>query len=100
MISAESGEMRPDATVSKIYQRDFGLSLGFGEVKIARTTTDNPSLCHDLLRLVTLTKDTIDNNKLQTALTFQIHGFNLTFFLSHLRHDRMYLMQEIHSIMP
>jgi hypothetical protein len=38
--------------------------------------------CEDLLRLATFTKDTIDSNKLQAALTFQIHGFNITFFLS------------------
>ena len=95
VISDESGDIRPDATISKIHQRDFGPSLGFGEVKIARPTTDNHSLCHDLLRLATLAKDTIDSNKLQAALTFQIHGFNITFFLSRLRHDGIYLMQEI-----
>ncbi|KAL0082398.1 hypothetical protein J3Q64DRAFT_1634345 [Phycomyces blakesleeanus] len=95
VTSDQSGDIRPDATISKIHQRDFGPSLGFGEVKLARPTTDNHSLCHDLLRLATLAKDTIDNNKLQAALTFQINGFNITFFLSSLRHDGMYLMQEI-----
>ncbi|KAG0778101.1 hypothetical protein G6F22_011435 [Rhizopus arrhizus] len=95
VTSDESGDTRPDATISKIHQRDFGPSLGLGEVKIARPITDNHSLCHDLLRLATLAKDTINSNKLQVVLTFQIHGFNITFFLSRLQHDGMYLMQEI-----
>ncbi|KAG0776117.1 hypothetical protein G6F22_012801 [Rhizopus arrhizus] len=44
----ESADKRPDATISKIQQRDFGQSLGFGEVKLTRPTTDNHALCHDL----------------------------------------------------
>ncbi|KAL0097002.1 hypothetical protein J3Q64DRAFT_1807327 [Phycomyces blakesleeanus] len=91
----ESGEIRPDATISEICQLDFGPSRGYGEVKLASHTTDNHALCHDLLRLATLAKDTIDMNKLQAALTFQINGFNITFYLSRLRHDGMYVMQEI-----
>ncbi|KAI9261944.1 hypothetical protein EDC94DRAFT_635030 [Helicostylum pulchrum] len=95
ITSEESGSLRPDATISKIHQRDFGPSFGFGEVKVAYTSTDNHALCHDLLRLGVFSKDTIDINKLQAALTFQIHGFHVTFFLTRLRHDGMYIMQEI-----
>ncbi|KAG1050945.1 hypothetical protein G6F43_006819 [Rhizopus delemar] len=95
VISAESGDRRPDATISKIHPHDFGPSLGFGEVKLAYPTTKNHSLCHDLLRLATLAKDATDSNMLQAALTFQIHGFNITFFLARLRHAGMYLMQDI-----
>ncbi|RCH86192.1 hypothetical protein CU098_008537, partial [Rhizopus stolonifer] len=74
VTSDESGDIRPDATISKMQQRDFEPSLGFGEVKKARSTTDNHSLCHDLLRLAALAKDTIDSNNPQAALTFQIYG--------------------------
>ncbi|KAI8092010.1 hypothetical protein BDF21DRAFT_377051 [Thamnidium elegans] len=95
VTSDESGEIRPDATISEICQRDFGPSRGYGEVKLARPTTDNHALCHDFLRLATLAKDTIDMNKLQAALTFQINGFNIIFYLSRLRHDGIYIMQEI-----
>ncbi|CAO3658616.1 unnamed protein product [Rhizopus stolonifer] len=91
----ETGEMRPDATISKLCQRDFGPSLGFGEVKLARPSTDNHALCHDLLRLAIFAKDTVDVNKLQATLTFQINGYNITFFMTRLRHDGVYLMQEI-----
>ena len=94
----ESADKRPDATISNIQQRDFGQSLGFGEVKLARPTTDNHALCHDLLRLGTFCKDTIDMNKLQAALGFQINGFNIIFYLMRLRHDGIYIMQEISRV--
>ncbi|KAI9271931.1 hypothetical protein BDA99DRAFT_534403 [Phascolomyces articulosus] len=70
----ESVDKRPDATISKIQERDCGQSLGFGEVKLARLTTDNHALCHDLLRLGTFCKVTMDMNKLQAALAFHING--------------------------
>ncbi|KAI9484299.1 hypothetical protein BDB00DRAFT_894182 [Zychaea mexicana] len=92
VTSDENGEMRPDATISKLRQRDFGSSLGYGEAKIARPTTDNHALWHDLLRLATLAKDTIDTNALEPALAFQVHGFYITFFLTRLRHDEIYVM--------
>lgn len=95
VISNENGEIRPDATISQLHQRNFGSSLGYGEVKVARPTTDNHALCPDLLRLATLAKDTIDANSLEAALTFQVHGFHITFFLTRLRHDGIYIMQEL-----
>ncbi|KAI9271907.1 hypothetical protein BDA99DRAFT_501293 [Phascolomyces articulosus] len=45
----ETGEMRLDVTISKLYQHDFAPSLGFGELKLARISTDNHALCQDLL---------------------------------------------------
>ncbi|SAL96970.1 hypothetical protein [Absidia glauca] len=98
VISAESGDMRPDATISKIHQRSFGASLGYGEVKVARQRTDHHALCHDLLRLGIMTKDTLDQNKLEGALSFQIHGFHVSFFMTSLRHDGLYIMQEIGEV--
>ncbi|KAI9489664.1 hypothetical protein BDB00DRAFT_841917 [Zychaea mexicana] len=49
VMSDENDKIRPDATISKLRQRDFGPSLGYGEVKVARPTIDNHALCHDLL---------------------------------------------------
>jgi hypothetical protein len=45
--------------------------------------------------LATFAKDTIDKNKLQAALIFQMDEHNITFFLSCLNHDGMYPMQGI-----
>ncbi|KAI9496627.1 hypothetical protein BDB00DRAFT_744001, partial [Zychaea mexicana] len=95
VMSDENDKIRPDATISKLRQRDFGPSLGYGEVKVARPTIDNHALCHDLMRLATLARDTIDTNALEAALTFQVHGFHITFFLTRLRHDGINVMQEV-----
>ncbi|EIE90692.1 hypothetical protein G6F46_005654 [Rhizopus delemar] len=94
-------DKRPDATISKLTQLVFGPSLGFGEAKVAQATCDKYMLCHDLIRLAAFTKDTIDENKLYASLSFQIHGFNVTFFLTRLRHDGIFVMQEIaHMTFP
>jgi hypothetical protein len=71
-IAPETPGQRPGAVVSKMYQLSFGASLGFGEAKIE----DIPAhaLCHDLLRITLFTKESIDINKLEACLTFQIHG--------------------------
>lgn len=82
----------------KYIKRNFGASLGFGEVKVSFATTDNYDLCHDLLRLGTFSKETIDMNKLPASMTFQIHGFHITFFIKRLRHDGIYIMQEIGQV--
>ncbi|KAI9493281.1 hypothetical protein BDB00DRAFT_788128 [Zychaea mexicana] len=87
IIAGETGEMRLDGTTSKLSQRELGPSRGFGEVKLAHPSTDKHALCHDLLRLAIFAKDTVDANKLQAALTFQINGFNITFFLTRLRQE-------------
>ncbi|CEI97291.1 hypothetical protein RMCBS344292_11427 [Rhizopus microsporus] len=90
-----TGDKRPDATISKLTQVSFGPSLGFGEAKVAQSTCDKYMLCLNLTRLATFAKDTIDENKLNASLSFQIHGFSVTFFITRLRHDGIYIMQEI-----
>jgi hypothetical protein len=67
-------DKRPDATISKLTQMSFGPSLGFGEAKVAQPTCDKYMLCLDLTCLATFSKDTIDENKLNASLSFQIHG--------------------------
>ncbi|KAG1047170.1 hypothetical protein G6F43_010370 [Rhizopus delemar] len=74
-------EIRLDITISKIHQREFRPRLGFGEVKLARSTANDHGLCHDHLCLATFAKDTLNKNKLQAALASQMDEFNLTFFL-------------------
>lgn len=69
-----TGDRRPDATIIKLTQMSFGPSLGFGEAKAAQSTCDKYILCHDLTHLATFAKDTIDENKSNASLSFQIHG--------------------------
>ncbi|ORE01198.1 hypothetical protein BCV72DRAFT_339594 [Rhizopus microsporus var. microsporus] len=77
-----------DATISKLTQMTFGPSLGFGEAKVVQPTCDKYMLCYDLARLATFAKDTIAENKLNASLS-------VTLFLARLRHDGIYVMQEI-----
>ncbi|KAI9022272.1 hypothetical protein CLU79DRAFT_719231 [Phycomyces nitens] len=51
----------------------FGSSVGYGEAKVKQGCCTK-SLCLDILRLAILTKNTIDINKLDGALAFQIHA--------------------------
>ncbi|SAM00144.1 hypothetical protein [Absidia glauca] len=49
----------------------------------------------DTLRLSIFDKNTIDVNKLDAALAFQIHGFNITFYLTRLTAKGIYTFVEI-----
>ncbi|ORZ11534.1 hypothetical protein BCR42DRAFT_332573, partial [Absidia repens] len=89
---------RPDATISTVRQLEFDKSLGFGEAKPSGSTCNKFALCHDLLRLAVFCKDTLDINQLKASLSFQIHGFQITFFLTRLRHDGLYIKQEIGNL--
>jgi hypothetical protein len=94
--SPESGSNnRPDAIISNIIQLGFNFSLGFGEAKKVEKNCNTYDLCRDLLRLAIFTKNTIDINKLHASLSFQIHGFNISFFLTRLDHHGIYTMVEV-----
>ncbi|KAG0181244.1 hypothetical protein DFQ29_008947 [Apophysomyces sp. BC1021] len=53
------------------------------------------TLCMDTLWLAVFNKNTIDVNKLDAALAFQIHGFNFTFYLTRLTFKGIYTFLEI-----
>lgn len=72
-IPAENGKSRPDAVISEKPQLVFGSSRGYGEAKVLQGSCSK-LLCLDTLRLATFTKNSIDVNKLDAALAFQIHG--------------------------
>ncbi|KAL0074353.1 hypothetical protein J3Q64DRAFT_1606276, partial [Phycomyces blakesleeanus] len=94
--SSESGsDKRPDAIISNVTQLEFDSALGFGEAKKVERNCNTYGLCHDLLRLAIFTKNMIDINKLNESLSFQIHGFNISFFLIRLDHHGIYTMVEV-----
>lgn len=70
----EDDLVRPDATITVIDQLEFGINLGFGEVKIAESKCNKAALCWDFLRLAHLSKECIDKNYLNGSFSFQIHG--------------------------
>ncbi|KAG1043106.1 hypothetical protein G6F43_011744 [Rhizopus delemar] len=97
--SDSSGDKRPDATLTKLIQLSYGPSLSFGEAKVAKPTTNNNDLCHDLLRLGIFCKEAIDTHHWNACLAFQIHGFAIVFYLMRLRHDGIYTMYEIAKVL-
>lgn len=93
-IPTEKGKARPDAVISEKQQLSFGSSIGFGEAKTQQGSCSK-LLCLDTLRLAIFTKNAIDINKLDGALVFQIHGFNITFYLQQLTAKGIYTFIEI-----
>ncbi|KAG1516319.1 hypothetical protein G6F53_002255 [Rhizopus delemar] len=86
---------RPDAVISIIDRLQFGETLGHGEVKIAEPTCNKAALCMDLAKIACFSKEAIDCNLLESTIAFQIHGFAVTFYLTRLEYDGLYMMYEI-----
>ncbi|KAI9484544.1 hypothetical protein BDB00DRAFT_885236 [Zychaea mexicana] len=87
-IPIEGGKLRPDAIIAKKQQLEYDHSIGHGN-------TSKYLLCMDTLRLAIFNKNAIDVNKLDGSLAFQIHGFNITFFVSRLVANGIYTFFEI-----
>ncbi|KAG2227437.1 hypothetical protein INT45_007462 [Circinella minor] len=98
-LANDSGDKRPDATLTKLIQLSYEPRLGFGEAKVVQPTTNNNDLCHDLLRLGIFCKEAINTHHGNACLAFQIHGFTITFYLMRLRHDGVYTMYEIAKVL-
>ncbi|KAG0754739.1 hypothetical protein G6F57_011013 [Rhizopus arrhizus] len=87
--------LRPDAVVSIVDRLKFNGTLGHSEVKIAEPTCNKSALCMDLARITCFSKEAMDLHLLESSISFQIHGFAITFFLARLDHDGLYVMYEI-----
>ncbi|KAI8070169.1 hypothetical protein BDF21DRAFT_425127 [Thamnidium elegans] len=94
-VISPSLPLRPDAVVSIVDQLKFSATLGHGEVKIAEPTCNKAALCMDLARVACFSKEAIDLHLLESSISFQIHGFAITFFLTRLDHDGLYVMYEV-----
>ncbi|CAO3640917.1 unnamed protein product [Cunninghamella blakesleeana] len=96
-IPIEGGKSQPDAIISKKQQLEYEGSIGYGEVKVNQGSS-RYSLCMDTLRLAIFSKNAIDINKLDGALAFQIHGFTITFFISRLVTNSIYVFYEVANL--
>lgn len=76
-IVSETHGQRSDTAVSKMTQLSFEASLDFDKAKVENIALRG--LCHDLLWLAIFLKESLNINKLDACITFQIHGntFNL-----------------------
>ncbi|KAI7852195.1 hypothetical protein BDC45DRAFT_444308, partial [Circinella umbellata] len=90
----------PDAIICQIDQLKWGLSMGFGEVKLAEPTCNADVLGQDLIRLAMLGRKTLIETKLEASLSFQIHGINnLNIFIAKMIPEtRIVAMVEVGSL--
>ncbi|KAL0095620.1 hypothetical protein F4703DRAFT_1825554 [Phycomyces blakesleeanus] len=84
-----------ETSITLIDQLNFGANPGFGEVKNSKPKCDKATLCGDFLRLAHLTKGSIDNPHLEASISFRIHGFSITFYMTRLDYPIIYTMTEL-----
>ncbi|KAI7849214.1 hypothetical protein BDC45DRAFT_279786 [Circinella umbellata] len=93
-----SSGSRPDAIISVFTQANYDKTIGHGEAKVTEPTCNSDALCRDLLRLATFGKNTVDSGTTSMAIGFQMHSFNIQFYLVELYHEALYTMTELVNI--
>ncbi|KAG1205925.1 hypothetical protein G6F35_011371 [Rhizopus arrhizus] len=93
----EEGE-RPDSIVSIMSQSQWSRNFGHGEAKIAEATENYHVLAWDLCRLGYFNKNIINKDNVKSSFAFQSKGHSVTFYISELAFDGVYVMTELNSI--
>ncbi|RIB03195.1 hypothetical protein C2G38_1929899, partial [Gigaspora rosea] len=86
---------QPDAIINKIDQLSWSLSKGHGEAKVQEEMNNLYLLCTDLIRISIFNKDAIDFYNMNCMLGFQVVGHHITFYLTTLLCDALYVMAEV-----
>ncbi|RUS31904.1 hypothetical protein BC938DRAFT_476785 [Jimgerdemannia flammicorona] len=86
---------QPDAIINNIDQLSWGPSRGHGEAKVQEEANNLYNLCADLIRVAVFNKDGIDFYNVQCMLGFQVVGQHISFYLTTLLYDGLYVMTEI-----
>ncbi|KAI7853798.1 hypothetical protein BDC45DRAFT_441598, partial [Circinella umbellata] len=89
---------RPDSCISELNGLYFGSSLGYVEVKPAAEENNKYLVSKDLVRLGTLTKNSIDISGLKSCMGIQVVNHIITFFMNELKADGMYFLTEIGTV--
>ncbi|CEG82392.1 hypothetical protein RMATCC62417_16467 [Rhizopus microsporus] len=88
-ILSEQSQDRPDAIISQVIGNDFGISFSFGECKTSNDCT-NAALCKDIIKLAQLFQRSKNVNCIKSVLCFQIHGFDIVFYVANLSNKGIY----------
>ncbi|CAO3623870.1 unnamed protein product [Cunninghamella blakesleeana] len=88
-------QRRPDSLINSLNDLHVGKSLGFGEVKAKYQSSNNFAIAKDLIRLGVFSKNGIDVGKLNGVITFQAAGLQVTFYITMLVANGLYMMLEI-----
>ncbi|KAI7856605.1 hypothetical protein BDC45DRAFT_437036, partial [Circinella umbellata] len=73
----------------------FSATLEHGEVKIVKPTCNKVALCMDFMRVACFSKEAIELYLLESSISFQIYEFTITFFLTRLDHNGLYVIYEV-----
>ncbi|CAG8546273.1 3688_t:CDS:10, partial [Paraglomus occultum] len=84
-----------DAIINNIEQLSWGSSMGHGEAKVKEEANNLYSLSADLIRVAVFNKDGIDFYKMRCMFGFQVVGQHISFYLTTLLCDGLYVMAEI-----
>ncbi|KAG1458805.1 hypothetical protein G6F46_006001 [Rhizopus delemar] len=90
-------DRRPDGCLTAVI-KNKKINLGFSEVKTTKYAKDSHKLNADLYRLGVFSKNTINANHLAGALSIQITGTSIAFFLTEKKREGLYLMTELDVI--
>ncbi|CAO3652138.1 unnamed protein product [Cunninghamella blakesleeana] len=96
--SISISKRRPDNCITQLDGYDYDSNLGFGEVKSHHETNNKAAICKDLIRLGVFSKNSIDVGNMNAVLCFQAIGRHVTFYVTKLMADGLYIMYELASI--
>ncbi|CAO3654370.1 unnamed protein product [Cunninghamella echinulata] len=88
---------RPDSTIVTLDGYCFDYNRGFGEVKSKYHYEKHDNLSKDLARVGVFSKNAIDISNMNGVLGFQAVGRSVTFFISKLVADGIYVMYELNN---
>ncbi|CAG8618245.1 6558_t:CDS:10, partial [Diversispora eburnea] len=86
---------QPDAIINEIDQLSWSLSKGHGEAKVQDEANNLYLLCTDLIRVSVFNKDAIDFYNMNCMLGFQVVGHHISFYLTTLLCDALYVTVEV-----
>ncbi|CAO3626379.1 unnamed protein product [Cunninghamella blakesleeana] len=93
--TASISKRRPDSSIVMLDGYCFDYSRGFGEVKSKHFYNKYQSINKDLARVGIFCKNSIDVNNMKGVLGFQAVGRNITFYISKLVSDGVYIMYQL-----
>ncbi|SAM09775.1 hypothetical protein [Absidia glauca] len=96
--SISISKRRPDASVDHAEGNHLQQTFGFGEVKSHSETKNHHAVSMDLIRLSVFSKNATDLGNLKGVLSFQAIGNQVTFYITKLLSDGLYVMLEIGHI--
>lgn len=89
--AANYSSKRPDAIITT-----GNICIGYGECKLESASQKAVNI--DVIKLLMFTQRTININSIQNVFSFNIHGFKVTFFVTSIENEHVYVMKKLGEI--